>query len=34
VPGVGSCILWDKTKSAQLWGAVINDTPMPPFSAT
>ena len=34
VPGVGSCILWDKTKSAQLWGAVINDTAMPAFSAT
>jgi anionic cell wall polymer biosynthesis LytR-Cps2A-Psr (LCP) family protein len=34
VPGVGSSILWDKTKSAQLWSAVINDTPMPPFAAT
>lgn len=34
VPGVGSSILWDKTKAAQLWGAVINDTPMPAFSAT
>ncbi|MEY9895643.1 LCP family protein required for cell wall assembly [Catenulispora sp. MAP5-51] len=34
VPGVGSSILWDKTKAAQLWSAVINDTPMPAFSAT
>ena len=31
VPGVGSSILWDKTKAAQLWSAVINDTPMPAF---
>ena len=34
VPGVGSCILWEPTKSAQLWSAVINDTPMPALSAT
>lgn len=34
VPGVGSCILWDKTKAAQLWSAVINDTQMPDLPAT
>ncbi|MEZ0112990.1 LCP family protein required for cell wall assembly [Catenulispora sp. EB89] len=34
VPGVGSCILWDKTKAAQLWSAVINDTAMPNLPAT
>jgi LCP family protein required for cell wall assembly len=34
VPGVGSCILWNATKAGQLWSAVINDTPVPAFSAT
>ncbi|WP_344665230.1 LCP family protein [Catenulispora yoronensis] len=34
VPGVGSSILWNQTKSTQLWTALKNDSEVSGFSAT
>ena len=34
VSGVGSTVLWDKTKAEQLWAAIRDDQPVPAFSAT
>ena len=34
VSGVGSTVLWDKTKSEQLWTAIRDDQPVPAFSGT
>ena len=34
VPGVGSTVLWDQAKAAQLWNAVKADQPVPAFSQT
>jgi LCP family protein required for cell wall assembly len=33
VSGVGSTVLWDKTKADQLWAAIKADQPVPAFSA-